>query len=123
MPRLSKVAAFSPLCSDDTSQPRLKTAALVKRLVLRHKIDMDDGDTARLNARYGLSHQRQPDAQSLPCWMHYHIDKHSVSHSVADDGAPCHEFTVIVKSAHSPPVTLQSGGIIVICAIPANGLA
>jgi len=91
--------------------------------MLGYKIDMDDGDAVRLDARYGLSHQREPDASSLPCRMHDHIDKHSVPHPVAEDGAPCHQVCGIVKSAHSSPVALQSGGIIAIRAIPADGFA
>lgn len=112
-----------PSRPDDTTQPCLKAAALVKWLVFRFKIDMNDGDTMRLYVLDSLRHQCQPDTSSLPCRMHNYVDKHGVAHTVADDGTPCYKFARIIESAHCSPVTRQSGGIVFVRTVPADGLA
>lgn len=112
-----------PSRSDDTAQSCLETAAFVKRLVFRLKIDVNDADAMRLYVLDSLCDQHQPDALSLPCRMHDHVEKHGVTYLVAEDGAPGHEFAAIVKSAHGSPVALQGGGIVFIQTTPSDGLA
>jgi|SRR5450755_2427627 hypothetical protein len=120
---LNKVSAFSPLFFDSASQSDLETAVFVKCLVFRQKIDMDDGDSMRFDMNDSLRHQRKTDATSLPYRMYYHIYKHGVPHTVAENGAPCNEYTCIVKTADRVPVTVQCCGIVLLRATPADSFA
>ncbi len=118
-----QVPSNVPSRSDDAAQSCLETAALVERLMLRLKIDVNDADTVCLYTLDSRCDQRQPDTLSLPGRMHNYVEKHSVTHPIAENSAPCHELAGIVEPAHCSPVALQSGGIVFIQATPADSFA